>query len=353
MKKTLLLLSFIMFFIFPFSSVKALQPSEIEIRKECPMIELAEAKEDGTLAKVECYEKYEDAKKIMNETENDNLVIIENGMIIDAKYAVIDYDINYPSGHKGYIDIYKGASDNTIGTYIRGGTPDEAALIEFDYTSKRVKIKVAGLTGWISKYDGELKLYDIIPISWTKTLQSYTVTSESIQHNFPGNVYGTKGTSSLKIDKKPEMLEVGTYYSYDGNYFYTSIKTMLQDYKNGNYDQSVNKDKPYYNYYQYVSFRTKTKHEKENIDLYLLNRTSENSKMRSTANYFVNVQNMYGVNAALMMAIGMNESARGTSTIAQTKNNLFGLNAIDADPLQASNYFATVEDCINDYGYAW
>lgn len=226
-------------------------------------------------------------------------------------------------------------------------------MIEYDYTSKRVKIKVAGLTGWINKYDNNLKLYDIVPISWATSLQSYTVTSESIQHNFPGNVYSSKGTSTLKIDKKPEMLEIGTYYSYDGNYFYKSIKTLLQDYKNGNYEQSVNKDQPYYNYYQYVSFRTKTNHELENIDLYLLNRTSDISKMRSTAAYFINAQNTYGVNAVLMMAIGMNESGRGTSTIAQTKNNLFGLNAIDADPLQASNYFATVEDCINDYSYAW
>lgn len=353
MKRILISLFFIMTFIFPASNVKALQPSEIETRKECPVIELAEAKTDGSLIKIECYETYQDAKNIMNTTENDNLVIIESGMIIDAKYAVIDYDINYPSGHKGYIDIYTTSNGNTISTYIRGGTPDEAAMIDYDYTSKRVKIKVAGLTGWINKYDDTLKLYDIIPISWATSLQSYTVTSENIQHNFPGNVYGSKGTSTLKIDKKPEMLEVGTYYSYDGNYFYTSIKTLLQDYKNGNYEQSVNKDKPYYNYYQYVSFRTKTNHELENIDLYLLNRTSDTSKMRSTATYFINAQNTYGVNAVLMMAIGMNESGRGTSTIAQTKNNLFGLNAIDADPLQASNYFATVEDCINDYSYAW
>lgn len=353
MKKTLLILVAFIFIMVPSSNIEALSPSEIVNRSECPKVELAEAKTDGTLSKIECYETYQDAKNIMNATDNDNLVIIESGMIVDAKYAVVDYDIDYPSGHKGYIDIYTNSTGSTTNGYVRGGTPDEAAMIEVDYNTKRVRIKISGINGWINKYDGTLKLYDIVPIAWVKTPQYYQVTNDSLIHYYPGNAYGTKGTSSLTIDKKPNMLNVGNYYSYDGNYFYTNMKTMLQDYKNGNYNQAINKDTPYYNYYQYVSFRTKTNYTLENIDQYLSKRTSDTSKMRSTGTYFIDVQNKYGVNAALMMAIGMNESGRGTSTIAQTKNNLFGLNAIDADPLQASNYFATVGDCINDYGYAW
>lgn len=354
MKKFLIMIVFLVIFIFPTSKVKALYPYEITSRVECPIIELAEAKEDGSLVKVECYDNYQAAKDVMNATENDNLVIIETGVIIDAKYAVVDYDIDYPSGHKGYIDIYTSSSNSTKNGYIRASSADDAAMIEFDYNTKRVKIKISGITGWINKYDGTLKLYDIIPISWVKTFQYYQVTDNSLTHYFPGNVYGTKGYSSITIDKKPDMLNAGTYYSYDGNYFYTSIKTLLQDYKNGNYLQSINSNNPYYNYYQYVSFRTRTNYTLENINQYVSLRTSDSgSKMLSTGEHFINVQNTYGVNAALMMAIGMNESARGTSNLAKTKNNLFGLNAIDADPNQAANYFASVADCINDYGYAW
>lgn len=353
MKKKIFNLIFLSTLMIPCFSVNALSPSEIVNRTECPKVELAEAKTDGTLLKIECYETYQDAKNIMNTTDNDNLVIIESGMIVDAKYAVVDYDISYPSGHKGYIDIYKSSSGGTTNGYIRSSSPDDAAMIDVDYNTKRARIKVAGIDGWINKYDGTLKLYDIVPLSWVKTSQYYEVTANNLVHYFPGNVYGTKSKYSWIIDKKPEMLNVGTYYSYDGNYFYQSMIAMLQDYKNGNNDQAVNKDNPYYNYYQYIAFRTKTNYTLENIDQYLSKRTSDTSKMRSTGTAFIDVQNKYGVNAALMMAIGMNESGKGTSTIAQTKNNLFGLNAIDADPLQASNYFATVGDCINDYGYAW
>lgn len=351
-------LSFLFLFFFlafmPFY-VKALSPAEILNRaSECPQIELAEAKEDGSLVTIACYGNYQEAKNAMNTTALDNLVILENRVIIDAKYAVVDYDIDYPSGHKGYMDIYTTSSGSATNGYIRGGTPDEAAMIDVDYNTKRVKIKIVEITGWINKYDGSLKLYDIVPLVWVKTPQYYQVTDSSLVHYYPGNVYGTKGEISYAIDKKPVMLNNGTYYSYDGHYFYTSMKSLLQDYKNGNYNQAVNPNQPYYNYYQYIGFRTKTNYTAENIDQYIASRTSDKeSKMLSTGSYFINAQNAYGVNAALMMAIGMNESGRGTSTIAKTKNNLFGLNAIDQSPGESANYFASVEDCINEYGYVW
>lgn len=352
-KKVLFCLFFFIVFIFPTSTVKAMLPSEIMSRQECPNIELAEAKEDGSLEKIECYETYQDAKDVMNKTENDNLVLIETGMIIDAKYAVVDYDIDYPSDHKGYIDVYNSANSNTTdGHYIRGGTPDEAAMIEVNYDTKRVKIKVAGLVGWINKYDDTLKLYDIVPLVWVQTPQYYRVTEDKLIHYFPGNVYG-KNAISYTLDRKPSMLDVGTYYSYDGHYFYSDLKSLLQDYKNGNYDQAVNTDIPYYNYYQYLSFRTKTNYTSENINDYISLRTTSSSKMLNTGDSFIDAQNNFGINAALMMAIGRNESGTGTSEIAKSKNNLFGLNAIDKTPGQSADYFASVEDCIRDYGYLW
>ena len=85
------------------SSIKALSPAEILNREsECTSIELAEAKEDGSFTKVECFDSYQDAKNSMNNSSIDNLVILENRVIIDAKYAVIDYDIDYPSQHRHF-----------------------------------------------------------------------------------------------------------------------------------------------------------------------------------------------------------------------------------------------------------
>ena len=350
MNKRLIVFLFLCLFMF-LPDVYALRPEEITSREVCPNIELATAKDDGTLENVSCHDTYEEAKNIMNTTDNDNLVIIESGLIIDAKYAVVDYEYHLTKTTKTYVD----KNSNVTNGYIKGGTPDEAVLIDYDYNTKRAKIKVSELIGWIDLYDNTgLQSYNIVPLSWATTPQYYIVTNDEIFHYFPIYVYNAKSQSGYSFDKKPTMLNPGKYYSYDGHYFYTDMKTLINDYKNNNYNNSVNKDNPYYNYYQYLSFRTKTNYTAENINQYIETRISKReSKMRSSGEYFINAQNNYGINAVLMMAIGVNESGTGTSNIAMNKNNLFGLNAVDSSPSSSASGYASVEDCINDYAYIW
>lgn len=358
MKKRISIICFaLLCTIFMMDSVHALRPSEIKARNICEKVELAIAKADGSLESVACYESYQEAKNAMNQTNNDDLVIIESGVIVDAKYGIIDYDILYPSGTKGYTSIYASNTSNTEITYIStaGHYADDAVLLDVDYQNKRVKIKVAGVTGWIKEYDGNLKLYDIVPINWTTSPQYYLVSSDGLEHHFPQNVYGNMiemSKMSYTIDRKPTMLSEGIYYSYDGNYFYTDLKTMIKDYKNNTFTNSVNREEPYYNYYQYLSFRTKTSYSAENLNEYL-NLVAKTGKMANTGEDFIKAQEMYGINAVLMLVVGLNESSLGTSTLAMQKNNLFGLNAIDANPLLSANAFPTVGDCINDYAYQW
>lgn len=52
----------------------------------------------------------------------------------------------------------------------------------------------------------------------------------------------------------------------------------------------------------------------------------------------VDAENKYGLNALFILAHADIESAHGTSYYARTRNNLFGFNAIDSDPNQASSY---------------
>ncbi len=356
--KRLLFVSFFLMFIFLFTdSVYALSAAEVSSRNsECPVIELASANSDGSLVKVGCYDNYEQAKNIMNTTDNDNLVIVQDGKIVDAKYALIDYD-QYTS--LGYTNIYSDISLSNTLTYISGSYSDDAALIEVDYNSGRCKIKVGGVVGWIKKYENEANktnvLYDIVPISWTTSPNYYQVTDDSIIHHFYKNVYLPidKKYSSITIGRKPSMLNPGNYYSYDGNYFYSDLKTLLIDYKNGNYNNSVNSNNPFYNYYQYLSFRSQTNYNADNINQYLGARTTSNSKLYNTGKAFIDAQNYYGVNAILMLAIGINESGYGNSTISQTKNNLFGINAVDASPGQSATSFNSVSDCINDFAFKY
>lgn len=52
----------------------------------------------------------------------------------------------------------------------------------------------------------------------------------------------------------------------------------------------------------------------------------------------VDAENKYGLNALFILAHADVESAHGRSYYATTRNNLFGFNAIDSDPNQASSY---------------
>ena len=135
------------------------------------------------------------------------------------------------------------------------------------------------------------------------------------------------------------MLAEGKYYSYDGHYFYKTIKTMLSDYKANRVTNSVNPTNPYYNYYMFLSNHTKTNYSAINIDDYIRKTytrdvygkkaESKTSRLYGTGTFFYNAQQQYGVNALLSYSLSRNETGNGTSSLAIDKNNGFGLNAVD------------------------
>ncbi len=140
--------------------------------------------------------------------------------------------------------------------------------------------------------------------------------------------------SNVAIGLKADwMVDGAIYYSYDLNTFYHD--RALTDLAG-----------VYYNYYQYLPLRSKTNISTAQLDAYLLTK-KDSGLMKDNANLFINAQNTYGVNALLLYAIAAQESNYGTSAIAIRTNNLFGINAIDSDPSQATT-FPSVEACIND-----
>ena len=66
------------------------------------------------------------------------------------------------------------------------------------------------------------------------------MTEEYIRHNYVAKIQNYySGSSGRVIGPKPTMLSVGKYYSFDGHYFYNNLETLIKDYKNGNYNNSV------------------------------------------------------------------------------------------------------------------
>ena len=72
-----------------------------------------------------------------------------------------------------------------------------------------------------------------------------------------------------------------------------------------------------------------------------------NKIFENNAAAFYNAEQKYNVNGLFIAAIGINESAWGTSNIALTKKNLFGYGAFDRDPYNLSYTFENYEDGID------
>lgn len=359
MKKYLLLIIFFTIIIFIPNSAQALSISQYSSRHNCPNFELAGAHTDGVADFVGCYNTYQEAKNAMISIGASDLIIFDERSttkIVDARYGIVDL------GGVQVVYLYESPTLTTrlytgINTTSYGS---DSALIEINPTNYAAKIKIANFTGWVGRNN-----YTIIPVNWIKRNTNYTVSTTDITHNYCANPASSTGFSPVTIGPKPDMLNTGTYYSYDGHYFYTSMTKMLDDYKNNQNTNAVNPSNPYYNYYMYLSNHTKTTYSSLNIDEYTRNALGVKydeygdkdkdyaSRLYGKGLYFYNTQQVYGVNAVLSYSLSRNETANGTSNLAINKNNGFGLNAVDASPTESANYYATFSSSIYGYASKW
>lgn len=211
------------------------------------------------------------------------------------------------------------------------------------------KINYNGSDAWIAKTD------DVTIISNDTTLNTYynrySPTNNLIHHfdYYTGSGYTDQFTN---LGTAPSFLTPDIrYYSFDGNYFYSSLTSMLDDYRIGSYANSVNKDEPYYAYYLYLPSHSVTGYTAADLDNIIASKgyNASNSKMYGTGVYFKEAEEVYGQNALMAFGVAMNESNYGTSSIAMNKNNLFGYGAADSCPYDCAYSYASPRDSIMDY----
>ncbi|CEI73319.1 cell wall-binding repeat-containing protein [Romboutsia hominis] len=323
--------------------------------------EVALASQDGKYIFYKEANTYDEAvniaKNIQNEYSYENIVpsvINKEGLIVYSTNSIgrivklgdgiSESSINYTA------KLYKNANDTNEYTYINHGYIEDVPVIE--ETETMAKIEVAGFSGWIKKQDDKGTNIVVLPINQAKNLSYYKNVNGRLSHYISSNVQGNTGTYRT-IGQAPSFMKNEVkYYSYDGNYFYDDINKLISDAKENNHNNAVNTNEPYYNYYQYLPGRSKSSYDANDINEYFKAKTPSDSVLRNTGKYFIKAQNKYGVNASVMVGIAMNESAKGTSTLAKQKNNIFGINAKDSNPNNA-NYFKSIENCINEFAKEW
>ena len=298
-------------------------------------------------------------KEVIGQTkfvdENGNITTVDvydgtTGEVYNPRLRVVSTAnmVNFNCSSAGttteFVDYYTGQAG-----YISKASAADAAFL--GYENGKVKFMISGVTGLVDPSKVE------VLTQGTYYASNYEVNSSgNLYHYISNNVNatGNQGNSNY-VGKGPSYLTKGKeYYSYDGHYFYENYNTMITDYKNNVRTNSVNPSTPYYNYFQYLPMRSKTNYTAQELTTYLNNKAnSSTSKLNNTGDMFIKYQNKYGVNALMAASFAALESGWGKSSIAQNKNNLFGMNATDANPSEDAKKYSSVEACIEDFASNW
>ena len=329
--------------------------------------EVAYINDDGSFTTESCHGGFDSAKSRMKELGGD-YVVRHNASYSPTKIIAMNSGVVYAYPRDGStIDIYEEVENHSIyrkQTYV-------ARHDELVYTDTERYFDSGSLAGkgmievYINGFHGytDLEYVDLVPSKFLRNgiritlggnnnythegtftvvpIQNYYIAKttnnykEMIYYRHDGwSANGSDPVSeSIVCGPAPSDMQEGVkYYSYDGTTFFT----------NSNY---TNIAFTYYNYYQYLPLRSKTNISADVLNSYVSN--VSNSVLKGTGQNFVDAQNKYGINALLLFAMACHESGNGTSSYATSRYNLFGWNAVDADPNQAS-YFSSVADCINE-----
>ena len=294
------------------------------------------------------YETFVEAKAVYNTIKDDyiNLGIVKDGVTYEAEYALSLFRTD--DACRFEVE-YTNTSDGTSGT-VNGCYGVDAAYLYTDDNGEKVTFALSGVTAQASLED-----VMVIPLqNIYVNLSMFTARNGDLYHMVKGEMNDDYFDYIIDLGPTPEYLEEGkAYYSYDGHYFYSDdrLYEMLDDFRNGIRDSSVNNEDPYYDWYQFVSHRTLTHADRDTLGNWLKNDMGLTSPIREyidndkdgigdilnqsqlygTEDAFFQFQYEFGVNALMSLAIARSESGSGRSSLSYTRNNLYSHAASDSE----------------------
>ena len=289
----------------------------------------------------------------------DNLVIIKEDKIIKMEYGIVEILNDGDS-----CELNTDYTSTTYGSaYTNGCYARDAAYINTSNNYLYVTFKMAGDIGIVDINEVKLIPYEMIDVRTSK----YSTSNNTLHHDIKNDLNNDYYAYSISLDIKPDYLENDeSYYSYDGHYFYNDFRFMIDDYRNDVYDNAINSDEPYYNYYEYLPHRSYTNYNLADVEDYFtsklfidgkiqfyddLNLDSANDDVNLSQFYgelasFFGYEKLYGANAMMMLALSTHESAYGKSFLAFTKNNLFGHAAYDSDTERNASRYNSIDTSV-------
>ena len=317
--------------------------------------EVVMSKSDGSYEHVACLQTFEEAKelksKVQGLTFDDGvLVVLNDGMIVISMDPTIVQFKTTTCGANHNL-----TNSETLDTYINACYIDEALLV--DETEDAFKIYMSGYDGWVDRhavYDASASTetwVSIIPSNQVQNISYYTKEGEDLIHYLAQDVRDALAKTPLIIGKAPQWMEEGkSYYSYDGIYFYDDWQSISVDGVG-----AINSSEPFYNYFQYLPYRSKTNYTYDELNTYLNQLgytqkavtyppTEGESQLVDEGESFLEAQELFGINGGLEFSMALHESGYGRSKIAIDKNNTFGMNATDQNPYGNATQFTSIRN---------
>ena len=323
---------------------------------------------------VQCVSSFDAGVTLMKSrtsTASNVATVFRGSTIVASMYATLDFSATGTSSVNSYIyaELWDGSFE-TRADYFNGMYGVEGPYITKKSTESSAVTIVSGLRGKVNKTYNSYTQYDIVPISVSAPKNYYVASTDgSMVHYFAYFDYQT----SLRIGVAPDFMKKDgstKYYSYDGHYFYTDFITMINDLNESTvtYSNAINKNAPWYNYYQYLPFHSTTNYTAKEMDSFFTSRgydsigytqysSSQNgqstyplstqSMLYGSASYFMQMQQIYGINPMLLLTISINETGWGRSSIAIHKRNLFGMAAYDSNVGAATSYNSVQESVLD------
>ncbi len=332
----------------------------------CKAYEVDTITDQGEFSKVECYNKFNDAKNAMAQLGED-AVVRHSSSYSPTKIIAMNAGIAFA------YPMRSGSTTLTIDQY--GGNVSTYMLkhqqIYYTETTDYDGNGYGHIHGTVTGFDGSIQLKNIDLVPYKFIDQSLAIT------------LGGKDTTSRKEDpfsltpkeayykvvqngNYTELVFVGYWgWALNGNVPQTNFNTVVGPaaswmqvnqvyYSDNDYDfytdhHFQNYAGTYYNYYQFMPLRTKSSIPASAYNGFLQSKGyTSRSVLWNSGEAFVNAEEKYGLNAMMIFSQAIIESGYGTSDYARNRYNLFGWNAVDSDPNRAS-YYPSVQASINQH----
>ncbi|WLR50633.1 S-layer homology domain-containing protein [Bacillus tianshenii] len=258
------------------------------------------------LKKLATFKTYGEAKEELEQDEDQ--VILNNGEVFWMKGGM--------AVTKQFTRIYNEDMKQYM-NYVAEGT--ELTFLEAD--EEKVKIKLVDNVGYVRHEDVVL----IPEMMVGENRAYYKVQGGKLIHV----IYRRTGFESYVYGKAPSFLKEGEQArSEDGVHF---------------------EDGVYYQYFNFLPLRTETSYSADDLDRYV-EEMKPGSPLIGLGEAFKEAEEEHGVNALYLLSHAIHESAWGMSQVAQQKHNLYGIKAIDADPLKYATGFKDFDEGIDYAG---